>query len=270
MSGSSSTAEKRLFAFIDENSDTWADSCSSQLLDLAQDLQVNKPLLRTFTDNGLDPSVRTAVAHDLLGSSLGAPALRVIEFAAGLRWGTPNDLVRGLASAGIRASLAEAERRGDLDQIEDEIFRFTRIVAANGELELALSDPAISASARDGLLDELLGSRMAGAGLAAVKYVLNNRGGRSVNDSLNELVAMAASRRGKLLAEVTSAVALDSNQKAKLVKTLESIYGRNISLQNEIDPSVIGGISVRVGDDLIDGTVAESLEQARRRMTQGV
>lgn len=270
MSGSSSAAERALLAFIDENPETWADSCSSQLLNLAQDLQANKPLLRTLTDNGLDPAVRAAVAHDLLGSPLGAPALRVIEFAAGLRWASANDLVTALAAAGIRSSLAEAERRGDLDQIEDEIFRFTRTVAANGELELALSDPAISDSARNGLLDELLGSRMQGAGLAAVKYVLNNRGGRSVNDALNELVAMAASRRGKLLAEVTSAVALDESQKDRLAKTLEGIYGRSISLQNEIDPSVIGGISVRVGDDLIDGTVAESLEQARRRMTQGV
>jgi len=81
---------------------------------------------------------------------------------------------------------------------------------------------------------------------------------------------MAASRRGRLLAEVTSAISLSDVQKSRLTAVLEQIYGRAITLQNEIDPSVIGGIAVRVGDDLIDGTISESLEQARRSLTQGV
>jgi len=84
------------------------------------------------------------------------------------------------------------------------------------------------------------------------------------------LVKMAASRRGRLLAEVTSAISLSDAQKSRLTAVLEQIYGRAITLQNEIDPSVIGGIAVRVGDDLIDGTISESLEQARRSLTQGV
>jgi F-type H+-transporting ATPase subunit delta len=120
------------------------------------------------------------------------------------------------------------------------------------------------------LLDSLLQGKADPIALQVIKYAIDNRGSRSVNDALHELVKMAASRRGRLLAEVTSAIALTESQKDRLVKVLEGIYGRAITLQNEIDPSVIGGIAVSVGDDLIDGTISESLEQARRSLTRGV
>lgn len=270
MSKKEAKSLEQLSRFIDDDSAVWGDENAEQLLALADLLVENKALARALTDNGVDATVRAGVARDLLTKNTSPAVLKVVEYAVAQRWGAPSDLVDALASAGIRAALAGAESRGQLDQLEDEIFRFARTVAANGELELALSDPAISTQARDALLEDLLGSRVNQSGLKIVKYVLNNRRGRSVSDSLDELVRAAASRRGHLLAEVTSAVPLDESQRARLTKVLEGIYGRTITLQNEVDPSVIGGIAVQVGDDLIDGTVAEGLEQARRRLTQGV
>jgi F-type H+-transporting ATPase subunit delta len=270
MSKTEAKSLDQLSRFIDDDSAFWGDESAEQLFSIADLLVENKALARALTDNGVDASVRVGIARDLLTKHASPSVLKIVEFAVGQRWGAPSDLVDALAAAGVRAALAGAEGRGELDQLEDEIFRFARTVAANGELELALSDPAISNQARDALLDDLLGSRINQTGLAVVKYVLNNRRGRSVSDSLDDLVRVAASRRGHLLAEVTSALPLDESQRVRLTKILEGIYGRTITLQNEVDPSVIGGIAVQVGDDLIDGTVAESLEQARRRLTQGV
>lgn len=260
----------QLTKFIDENPDTWGDQVSQELLTTSEKLVTNKSLARALTDNGMDPTVRVGIARDLLGKSVSPAALRVIEVAVAQRWGAPSELVEALATSGIRSALAGAESRGELDQIEDEIFRFARTVAANGELELALSDPATTNQSRNSLLEDLLAERVASTGLDVIKYALNNRHGRAVSDSLDELVRVAAARRGHVLAQVTSAAPLDEEQRARLTKVLEGIYGRTITLQNEIDPSVIGGIAVQVGDDLIDGTVAEGLEQARRRLTQGV
>lgn len=270
MTNASGSSVSQVLEFVDSNDQTWSSECSESLLNFADQLEQNKALGRALTDNGLDPAVRVGAVRDLLQERYSSAARMVIEYAVSLRWTSPGDLSSAVAAAGIRASLAEAEKQGTLDDIENEIFLFSRTVAANGELELALSDPAVSNNARDLLLDDLLKNRMNKAGLGDVKYVLSHRHGKSVSDALGGLVEMAASRRGKLLAEVVSAVPLDQDQTARLTKALEQIYGRSISVQNEVDSDVIGGIAVRVGDDLIDGTVAESLEQARRRITQGV
>lgn len=270
MSGAATRSFDQVAKFVDEHPTTWGDQTSQELLATATVLVENKALTRALTDNGVDSIARAGVAKDLLGKSVSAAAMQVIEFAVAQRWGAPSELVEALASGGIRAALASAESRGELDRIEDEIFRFARTIAANGELELALSDPATTPQARDALLADLLTKRFDPTGLSVIKYVLNNRRGRGVSDSLDDLVKMAASRRGHVLAQVTSASPLSEQQQERLTKLLENIYGRTITLQNEIDPSVIGGIAVQVGDDLIDGTVAEGLEQARRRLTQGV
>ena len=90
--------------------------------------------------------------------------------------------------------------------------------------------------------------------------------GRTIQDAVDALVEIAAIRRQHLSAEVTSAIALSPEQEARLASTLARIYGREVDIQTTIDPDVIGGISVRVGDEVIDGTTAHRLEQARRRM----
>jgi F-type H+-transporting ATPase subunit delta len=256
--------------FVDANRESWGQANSEQLMGSAHELSENRALCRALVDTGLAASVRAGVVADLFGGKLHQGALKTLEFAASLRWANTSEFVAALASAAIRAALAGAEEAGQLDQVENEIFRFSRIVAANGDLELALSDPASDSTSRSALLDSLLQSKTDPIALQVIKYAIDNRGSRSVNDALHELVKMAASRRKRLLAEVTSASALTASQKDRLVKVLEGIYGRAITLQNEIDPSVIGGIAVSVGDDLIDGTISESLEQARRSLTRGV
>ena len=259
-----------LMTYVDSHRETWGSTSAEELMNTAQTLRENRSASRALTDTGLAASVREGVAKDLFGSKIGAGALAVLTHATSLRWANTSEFVAALANSAIRAALAGAEEAGQLDQVEDQIFRFSRIVAANGDLELALSNPAGSAASRGELLDLLLQGRVDPIALQVIKYAIDNRGSRSVNDALHELVKMAASRRGRLLAEVTSAISLSDAQKSRLTAVLEQIYGRAITLQNEIDPSVIGGIAVRVGDDLIDGTISESLEQARRSLTQGV
>ena len=134
MSVAGSISFNQLSNYIDDNPATWGDENSQQLLATADALAENKTLARSLSDTGLDSTVRVGIARDLFAKSVSPETLRVIEFAVSQRWSRPSDLIEAIAAAGIGAALAGAESRGQLDQIEDEIFRFARAVAGNGEL----------------------------------------------------------------------------------------------------------------------------------------
>jgi F-type H+-transporting ATPase subunit delta len=154
---------------------------------------------------------------------------------------------------------------GTLDTVEDELFFFTRTVVSDGQLQLALADLTQPAGFREGIVRDLTAARYTDTTvLLLVQSVSSPRGGQSLLDTLESLQQLAAARRGQALAEVTSAIALTAEQTERLAAAISRIYGRPVRLNVVVDPTVVGGLSVRVGEELIDGTIATKLEQARR------
>jgi F-type H+-transporting ATPase subunit delta len=201
----------------------------------------------------------------LLCSHSGAAATEIVVKGAQLRWSAARDLVIALDAAGARAAFASAEVGGTLDQVEDELFFFTRTVVSDGRLQLALADLTQPAAFREGIVGDLTASRYSDTTVVLlVQAVRSPRGGESLLDTLESLQQLAAARRGQVLAEITSAIALTEEQTKRLSAAISRIYGRPVRLNVVVDPTVVGGLSVRVGDELIDGTIATKLEQARR------
>ena len=172
--------------------------------------------------------------------------------------------VRGYA----QAIFAVAEAEGALDQVEDELFRFARTLEQEQSLREALTDPGLPAERKRAVLQDILGERANPQTVSLIGFIVEQGRARDLAAIVDELAARAAERRRAAVAEVRTAVPLDEEQQRRLTEALNRATGKNVELKVVIDPSVIGGVVARVGDQVIDGSVRHRLEQAREQMTQ--
>jgi F-type H+-transporting ATPase subunit delta len=269
MNGSSREA----LAAARERLDALTDSTSVDAAKLAEELAAVTALLdrevslrRVLTDPAQGGEAKAELAGRLLGGQVGGEAVDLVSGMVRSRWSQSRDLVDALEELAATAELTAAQQAGVLDDVEDEIFRFGRIVSSSTELRAALTDRAATRSAKAELLRRLLGGRANPVTERLVVRLVTRPRGRSLEAGLESLSKLAAARRDRMVAVVTSAVPLTDQQKQRLGAALARVYGRQMHLNLDVDPSVLGGISVRVGDEVINGTVADRLDEARRRM----
>ncbi|HKS43709.1 MAG TPA: F0F1 ATP synthase subunit delta [Amycolatopsis sp.] len=257
-------AEKRLDEVL--RSDADPATLGTELLAVVGLLTRETGLRRAVAEGSSDPAARKGLVRRLLTGKAAEPALAVLEAAVGERWSSPRELVDGLESLGRSALLTSAEKAGNLEAVEDELFRIARIVDGEPELERALSDQTAPPETKRRLVHDLFAGKADGVTLALVEQLVERRKGRGIGFGLDRLVKLAAQRRERSVAYVTSASELSADQRDQLAGKLRGIYGRPIALHVEVDPRLRGGLVVRVGDEVIDGSVAGQLEALRRRL----
>ena len=239
---------------------------ADELFAVARLLDGQLSLRRSLSDPAGKPEERAALANRLFASRLSPAALELTEEVARQRWSRPPDLVEAFMALAIEASLDAAEIRGELDDVEDELFRFGRIVSSDRELARILSDRTAPAEGKAALLDRLLSGKVSPVTEQLVRNVLTGPHAGHAETAIERLSDVASRRRGQSVARVTTAVALTAEQEQRLTEVLSRIYGRTVGLQVTVDPSVLGGLIVQVGDEVIDGSIAHRLEVAGRRL----
>jgi F-type H+-transporting ATPase subunit delta len=177
----------------------------------------------------------------------------------------PSDPVEGYA----RALFTVADAEGVLDRVEDEVFRFARAAEGSPQLRDRLTDPSVETPAKLDVIDQLLSGRAHPQTISALLFVVQAGRARQVAEIADALVGLAAESRSRTLAEVRTAVELTDEQRSNLVEALESTTGQQIELKVVVDPEVLGGLVINVGDTLIDASVARRLQEVRAQMTQG-
>jgi F-type H+-transporting ATPase subunit delta len=177
-----------------------------------------------------------------------------------------DDTVRGYAQGLL--SVAEAE--GALDRVQDELYAFAKAVERNGELREALTDPALPDERKHAVIDELLGSRAHPLTATLVGFLIDAGQARRIGPIAEELAREAAHRSERTLAEVRVAVPLSDAKRSLLADALERATGHPVELKVDIDPSVIGGVVARVGDEVFDGSLASRLTEAKQYLTGSV
>lgn len=231
------------------------------------DVLVGQPRLRRMVgDPSTSPDARSALIGGLLSGKVSAATAEVVDAAVRERWSSPWDLTDALELAGDDALLAVAEREGVLDEVEDQLFRFERILSTESRLTTLLDEAAVDAQRRIALLDEVLGDKVHPVAKALLAHAVSSQRKRSVTLAIDDLLDEAAARRERSVARVVSAVELSSEQLTRLAGALANLYGRSISIRTAIDPSVRGGLVIRVGDEVIDGSIAARLVQAREAL----
>jgi F-type H+-transporting ATPase subunit delta len=248
-------------------------STDAEMLDLAGELFAVGRLLddqpslrRALSDPSGKPDDRADLVDRLFRGKVSGVALDLLETVARQRWSRPSDLVDAMTTLGTEAALDAADSEGALDDVEDELFRFGRIVAGNRELSRLLSDRSASIEGTGALIDRLLSGKVSRVTELLLRNVLTSRRIGSAEIAVERLSDAASRRRGQSVARVTTAVALTPEQEQRLTGVLSRLYGRTIGLQITVDPDVLGGLVVQVGDEVIDGSVAHRLEAARRRL----
>ena len=182
------------------------------------------------------------------------------------RWSSPRDLADATEQLGVLATAAAAEGEGQLDDLEDELFRFGRIVSAEPGLRSALADPAPPADGKREPAGHAAGGQVTPAALRLITQAVIYPRGRSLETTLDEYGRLAAAWRQRLIAVVRVATGLTEDQRGRLAAALSHAYGHDVHLNVVVDPGVVGGISVQIGDEFIDGSVASRLAELRQRL----
>jgi F-type H+-transporting ATPase subunit delta len=230
----------------------------------AADLLSKQPRLRrALGDPSTDASTRAELARSLFRGKVGDVALGLIGDAVALRWSSPWDLADALAILGDDTLLAAAEHGGELDTVEDELFRFERILAHSGALSAALDEAGVPAERRRGLLDSVLGQKVHPITAQLLEHAVTSGRRPTLTLAIDDLLQASAARRERSVARVISATELTPEQTERLAAALTRLYGREINVRTAVDESVKGGLVVRVGDEVIDGSVASRLAAAR-------
>lgn len=223
-------------------------------------------LRRSLADPSRDAWPKRELAKRLFAGKVSAAAQAVLEAAVSGRWSSDRDLIDCLERLGIDAVLAGAQAAGDLDRVQDELFRVERLVAGTPELREVINDRAVPGRRKAELLVRLLdGKALPATVLLAQRPVLHPRG-RRYSAAIWRQLSIAARRRDSITAIVTSAVALSDDERDRLERALAAVYGHQVFVNTVVDESVLGGVHVRIGDEVVDGTVARRLADARRAM----
>ncbi len=239
---------------------------ADELFAVAHLLEGQPSLRRAMSDASARPDDRAGLARRLLGSKVSPAALTVVESVVRQRWSRPLDLVEATETLAVEAALDAAEARAELDGVEDELFRFGRIIAGDDDLLRILGDRSAPREGKAALIDRLLAGKVSPVTERLVRNSLTSPNVHNAENVVEKLSEVAARRRGRSVAHVVSAVPLTADQEQRLSALLERLYGRAIGLQVQVDPSVLGGLVIRVGDEISDGSIAHRLEAAGRRL----
>ncbi len=256
-------------------------------------LVAGTPELRSaLTDTAVSPRSRQAVVEDLLAQRVGAPARRLVaaaalnvpapDFPAAITWlanaarlaaagdGLPEPSLGFTAAreriGGYARACFEDLDTPQLEEVEDELFRFTRTVAATPPLQQALSSPDLPADVRQAVVRDLVTGKVQPVSERLIDYVLAAGRRRDTVGSLDWLVERTAEARGWRVAHVRSGAPIDEQQQARLAATLAQVAGAPVELQVTVDETLLGGAVVQIGDLQVDASARGRLDRLREHL----
>jgi F-type H+-transporting ATPase subunit delta len=239
---------------------------AQELLAVVGTLDDSVTLRRALADSSREAAEKQSLVERLFAGKVGAPTVSVVQAVSGQRWSSDRDLTDTLEAFAVEAVIAAAEEAGRAGRVEDELFRFERIVAADRDLLAAVGTSTTPAESRVQLVDRLLVGRAAEETVTLARQAVSQPRGRRFDRTVEDYLEIAARRREQQTAVVTSAVPLSESERERLAAGLATVYGGAVHVNTVVDPRVVGGVKVEIGDEVIDGTVIRRLDSARRAM----
>jgi F-type H+-transporting ATPase subunit delta len=223
-------------------------------------------LRRALSDPSKPADEKGAIAVALLHGRVTPVTEELVAATVRSQWASPSDMTDAMERLAAEAYAIAAEEARQLDDLEDELFRFSRVVAREPELRAALTGPVLPEERKRDLLNALLGGKVTPVALWLITEMSLHPRGRSLVASLEMCTRIAAERRQRLIAVVRAATELTAQQRRRLAEALAAIYGHEVYINVVIDPAVIGGLTIQVGDELIDASVVSRLVAVRRKL----
>lgn len=243
-------------------------SLSDELVSVVKLLVSEAILARHLAEATAEAAAKKQLLARLLSGKVSATTLDLLDSAVSVRWSATSDFVGSLAHVAVLSLLVGAERDNQADEVEDQLFRFSRVLDTQPQLITLLSDYTTPAAGRVGLLHNVL-NQTTGANPKAVALLTQTvelLHGERADEAVVRLAQLAVARRGEIVAHVNAAAELSAAQRTRLAEVLTRIYNHPVSVQLNIDPTLLGGLSIAVGDEVIDGTLASRLAAAKNKL----
>lgn len=233
-----------------------------QVLSAGRVIGSSSALLSALVDTSMEKNDKESIIGSVF-SSLGTPAKALLGAVAKGTWSSEDDLLAGIEELGFRVLAASAP---DSASIDSELFAFGTAVNSDPALELAVSSKLGTSEAKSALVTQLLAGKASAQTVAIVDHLVQQPRGRRIAKLLRTAASVVADEAGLSVATVTTAAPMTAEQLARLAKALGSSYGRGLRINHVIDPSIIGGLRVQLGDDVIDGTVTSRINELRLQL----
>jgi F-type H+-transporting ATPase subunit delta len=259
------TARGQLDAAVKGVTAASASELSSELFFASDVFAKNTSLRRAFADPSRDVAAKSALVKDLFGKNLGAAAVSLLSSVSTLRWSAGGDIVHVLEQLAIEAEASAANINSELDVVEDQFFELSRTIAENFELRKALVGSG-TPEAKSALVTELLAKKASASTVKLAIALISSLRGRSIEAGFADYLFGLANRRNRLIALVRVATEISAAQKSRLATAIEKQVGQPISINVQVDPSIIGGVSIKFADDLVDGSISNRLASAGRAL----
>lgn len=240
-----------------------AATTGEELFGVARILRSDASLRRVLTDSSVEGENRSGLATTIFGKALSEPTMKIVADAAGRRWTSSADLPRVVELLAVLSTVRSAGKDGS--RVGDELFAVRRTIDAHPELRSALSDQTRTAQDRTTLLHGLLDGKALPATTLLVGEAVS-RGQGTVDAALEDYLELAAEALDEVVATVHTARPLTGAEQDRLVSALSKQYSTQVQLHVVVNPDLVGGMRVQIRDDVIDGTVAGRLDDARRRL----
>ncbi|WCC80924.1 ATP synthase F1 subunit delta [Cutibacterium equinum] len=238
---------------------------ASEIFAVVDILARERGLRRSLSDTSSEAKARQRLVDAVFGSKVSADCKELLDATTTCTWRSPVALTRALERQGVRAVLRRAQQADRLETVADELFGINRLVRGQASLQMAIADPNRSGQDRQELLTTLVGDRVGeDTLLLARRAVVSSEA--SFEHVVDGYLGIASELAERKRAIVTTARALTDAQRAEMVKQLERITGSPIELSEIVDPAVLGGALINLGDEVIDSTVAHRLDQARQEL----
>ena len=240
-----------------------ASTLSTELFFVADVLGSNISVRRALTDTSRDAAAKGTLIKDLLASKVGKATVGLLTDLSALRWSGAKDLVQVIEQLAIEAEATAANISGELDRVENEMFVISSTVSNSSELRKAFKSDAHVAKAQ--LVAELL-KNASSSTTKLVSQMVNAWRGRSIESAFADFQWALAARRNRVIALVRIAAPMSQAQQDRLEAALNKQVGQPVRMNIEIDPAVLGGVSVKFADEMVDGSVSNRLAGAARAL----
>ncbi len=242
---------------------------SGELVAVGQMLDREIVVTRYLTVPAEDAAPRVTLLERLVSDKVGDATLDILRLAVSERWSANADLVAAIEHISRQALLEVAERENKVDEVEDQLFRFSRILDAQPQLAILLGDYAVPVEGRVGLLRKVLDGASGQVNpitMALLTQTIELLRGQNADEAVQFLAEVAVARRGEVVAQVNAAAELSDDQRARVTEVLGRIYGHPVAVQLQVDPELLGGLLISVADEVIDGTLASRLAAAEAQL----